>query len=389
MKGIRKRGDSYHFTVTSNYIRKYKTYKLSEEDKKLKPKQLTELIQQEYYKFKNQVLLGEYHEDAKLTFSEFVEIWETKFAVNELSLSTIGNHQYKLKNHILPVLGEKEITKINHLQLLDLLANLSRKDGKDDELSLHSKQDIFRTLKSIFKYAHKWKVIKFNPMLDIPKPKVGNSIDEDLEVYTEQEISQILKFLEYEPFRWRVIFILAVSGGLRRGEILGLEWSKIDFEKRSISITKSIVLTKSGPKIKSTKTRSAKRIVTLPDSVMDELKNYKEYWDSFKDSCGELWIENQYQWLFCQENGKHLYPSTPSNWWNDFARKKGFRYIRFHDLRHTSASLLIAKGIHPKVISERLGHADISITMNNYGHVIQSANREAADKFQNLFKGPN
>lgn len=101
---------------------------------------------------------------------------------------------------------------------------------------------------------------------------------------------------------------------------------------------------------------------------------------------GGKWIEQDREWLFHSFDGTHLYPTSPSKHWKNFIDGHNFKYIRLHDLRHTSASLLIAQGVHAKIISERLGHADISVTMNTYGHAFKSADRAAADKLDNFFK---
>jgi integrase len=390
LKGIRKRSEnSYTFTVSlgkgldNKYKRAHKTYVVTQN---LSPKKLEEHLQREYLKYKQEVLADEYIAPEKMTFKQFSIEWEEKFAKNELAATALGNHQLKLKNHILPVIGHHRMDKINHLILLDLLSKLTRKDGKEGELTGHSKQDIYRTLQSIFKYAYEWRVINKNPMKGISKPKHTTKVNEALQVYTEDEITKLLHLLQGLADHWRVLFTLAVAAGLRRGELLGLEWSKVDFVNNQIEITQSIVLSKEGPVIKGPKSKSSRRIVTLPDSVMNELKEYKEVWHKKRNDLGDKWIEKKHEWLFCNFEGGHLYPSTPSNWWKKFIVKNNFRYIRFHDLRHTSASLLIAKEVHAKIISERLGHSDISITMNTYGHALKSADRAAGDKFEDLFK---
>lgn len=116
--------------------------------------------------------------------------------------------------------------KINQLMLLNLMQNLTRKDGQKGELTYHSKQDIYRTLQSIFKYAYEWKVIEKNPMDGIKKLKPSkDAIKEKLQVYNEDEIAQLLQLVQDEQPHWRLLFTLAVTAGLRRGELLGLEWN--------------------------------------------------------------------------------------------------------------------------------------------------------------------
>ena len=119
---------------------------------------------------------------------------------------------------------------------------------------------------------------------------------------------------------------------------------------------------------------------------MDELKAYRKHWAKEKLKKGEQWIEQEREWLFPAFNGKNLYPTSPYKRWHQLINGNGFKYIHLHDLRHTSASLLIAQGVHAKIISERLGHSDISVTMNKYGHAFKSADRAAADKLDGFFR---
>lgn len=391
MANIEQRGEnSYRFTVylpknaKGRYPKERMTYTI---EGKYTPKQLKEHLSHEYLKFKSLVLSGNYIRPQEMTFAEFVEEWDTKYAA-KLAATTYGNHQRKLDLHLLPVLGHMEMKQINEFILMTTLDGLERKDGIDGNLSYHSKQDIYRTLKSIFKYAVRWKVLLHNPMDGVEMPKPTDTDDEavDLQVYDEEEIAALMHILQSEQPHWRIMFTLALAAGLRRGELLGLEWSSVDFSQNQIDIRTTIVLTKKGPIVKKTKTKSSKRTVTLPLSMMEELLLYKEWQEIEKADAGDTWVEKEYDWVFCQRNGKHMYPSSPTNRWGKMLEKHEFRYIRLHDLRHTSASLLIAQGVHAKIISERLGHSDISVTMNTYGHAFKSADRAAADKLESIFR---
>ncbi len=388
---IEKRGDnSYRFTVylpkdaTGKYPKKRKSITI---DEKMTPKQLKEFLDREYLKFKDEVLSGNYTTPQRLLFKDFAEKWEKDFA-STLALTTYGNHQRKLTLHVLPVIGHMRMDQINQFHLMEILREMKRQDGKEEALSYHSKQDVYRTLKSVFKYAVKWGVLEKNPMDGIEKPRPNDTVDQqkEMQVYEEEEIDTLMQLLQSEPYMWRMLFTLALAAGLRKGELLGLEWKDVDFVNKQIYIRQTIVLTKQGPHIKTTKTKNSKRYVSLPDSVIDELKAYRKFWVKEKLAMGEEWKEEEREWLFTAENGKHLYPTSPTQRWVKFTRKNEIRHIRLHDLRHTSASILIAQGVHAKIISERLGHSDISVTMNTYGHAFKSADRAAADKLDTLFR---
>lgn len=395
MANIQQRGEgSFLFTVSlgrgadGRYKRKTKTYTV-DPNLKLTPKRLQEHIEHEYLKFKQEVLSGIYVSPGKMTVSAFVEQWRVKHAVKELSDTSYINHMSRLENHILPVIGHLRMDQVNSLTLLDLLSNLARKDGSGRKLSYRSTDDVYKTLKNIFKHAAKWKVIAADPMQGVSKPKNKDTVEKKLNVYNAEEVEAILEEVGSEPYHWQVFLTLAIVAGIRRGENLGLEWSKVDFENNRIEITQTIVKGKRGAIIKGPKTKKSNRLVTLPPSVMEELKQYKKHWAETKLKNADKWIEEKHEWLFCNPDGTHFYPTSPTTWWRRFTDKANVRYIKLHDMRHTSATLMIAQGIHAKIISERLGHSSIRITMDTYGHALRSADEAAANSFEVLFSGKN
>ena len=387
MANIIQRGEnSYRFVVSlpknakGEYPRRTTTYVVTE---KLSPKKLEEHLEHEYLKFKQEVLSGNYIKPEKMIFSVFAEEWLKKFAEKELSSTTFANYESKLTTNILPVIGHVRMDEINTLMLQSLMDGLKRKDGSTEELSFYTKFDVYRTLRSIFKYAIQWKVLVKNPLEGVTKPKNRNK--KEVSAYDEEEVAVIFKALNDEPFKWRIFAMLAIVAGIRRGENLALEWSDMDFENSRIDIHQSIVSADGKTEIKDTKTDSSNRLVSLPSSVIEELKKYRVHWVQEKLKA-KNWTETEHEWLFHQRNGTYAHPSSATHWWNKFAKKLDIKYIRLHDLRHTSASLLIAQGVHAKIISERLGHANIKITMDTYGHALRSADQAAADKFEILFQ---
>ncbi|WP_432776060.1 site-specific integrase [Brevibacillus gelatini] len=130
--------------------------------------------------------------------------------------------------------------------------------------------------------------------------------------------------------------------------------------------------------------KNSKRKVALPPSVLAELRDYYIYRMKERDMIGDRWQGGEYFFVFSHADGKAFHHESPYLWFRQFIKKNGFRYIRFHDLRHTSATLLINQGVHAKLISERLGHGSITTTMNIYGHALRSADQSAAEKFENL-----
>src|SRR5690625_4519506 len=193
MATIRKRSDdTYQFIVSlglgadGKYKRRYKTYRVTE---KMTPKQLEAHLKHEAYKFEQKVLSNAYITPSDMTFNQFTKEWQSKWLEKEVSENTITLRLNQLDNHISPVIGHLPMKRITTLMLLDLMGNLTRKDGREGDLSISSKQEIHKLLTSIFKKATDWKVIKDNPMEGVGYPTGGSKKkDKELNVYGPEEV---------------------------------------------------------------------------------------------------------------------------------------------------------------------------------------------------------
>ncbi|XID90468.1 tyrosine-type recombinase/integrase [Paenibacillaceae bacterium WGS1546] len=400
MANYRQRGsNSWELTVSlgrrlnGKYIRRTKTIIIEDERILRAPRRLETYLEREWSKFKEEVEAGEYIAPAKLTFQQFAELWKEKYAEKHLARKTLYSYTINLNLRILPVFGSYQLDQIHPLHIVDFLESLgkegSRKDTKSGVLSSGTIEINHRVLKNIFCRAVEWKVIKNNPAADVQKPKV---IHRRVIPYDEQEVRSMLQALQREPYHWRMMITLALTTGMRRGELLGLEWKHIDWKSGVIDVQQSVAISLKGEiVVKEPKTRNSKRKISLPSSVLEELRDYYAFRMKERDKIGDAWKgckdseENEHHFVFCHADGTPFHHERPYLWFRGFVKKSGFRYIRFHDLRHTSATLLINQGVHAKVIAERLGHGSITTTMNIYGHALRSADQAAADKFENLF----
>lgn len=196
----------------------------------------------------------------------------------------------------------------------------------------------------------------------------------------------MLHALQKEPYHWRMLITVALTTGLRRSELLGLQWKHIDFNTGVIDVRQTMIHALKGEVIvKQPKTKKSARTVALPSYVLEELKEYYSYKIKEKNDIGDAWRGGEWFFLFSHSDGQPFHQESPYQWFRQFVIKNGFRYIRFHDLRHTSATILINQGVHAKIISERLGHGSIMTTMNIYGHALRTADQAAANKFESLF----
>ncbi len=379
---IEKRGaDSWRLTVSLGFdqdgkrIKKQKTVKVK--NKTEANKRLAEFI--------TEIEAGEYIDPAKLKFADFLEEWREKYARKHLSAKTIETYNYPLKNYIVPAFGHMRLDAIKPIHIINYLDSLGniRKDGKAGGLSSSSIYYHYRVLRDVMSRAAEWKLIKENPVESVKRPKVQQK---KTNVYTDQEVRTLFDLLKSEPLHQCLIIKLALTAGLRRGEILGLQWEDIDLTCNTLTIKHSLQSIKGeGLSLKEPKTKGSRREVVLPSFITEELRSYKHAKNKERLQAAELWEGGDYYFVFSTWQGKPYYPTVPGTWWSRFLKRTGFKHIRFHDLRHTAATILINQGVHAKVISERLGHADIKTTMNVYGHYIRQADEEAADKLNSLF----
>ncbi|NOU95639.1 tyrosine-type recombinase/integrase [Paenibacillus sp. LMG 31456] len=395
MASFRKRGkNSWQLVVELGFdekgdrIQKTKTVRIEDEKLLKTTKRLNEYLEQEVIKFKIEVESGHYISPDKMSFESFVKEWKSKFVLRNLEAKTVENYLFHSQKRIVPYFGHLRINQIKTIQIINYLDSLqhpgSRADRKNGSLGSASVVYNYRVLRSIFSKAVEWKLIKDNPMIGITKPK---DVPKEIEVYDDHEVRELFKSLQQEPIQFRILITLALTTGLRRGELLGLEWRHIDIEKGIIEVRQSIPIFKDGqPLIKPPKNKSSTRKISLPLSLVNELIEYQDHMSREQDSIEDRIEVRYHSFLFCNTSGLPYYPKTIGDQWRSFhKRNPHLKYIRFHDLRHTSATLLINQGVHAKIISSRLGHSNISTTMNVYGHVIQSADQAAADTFDTYF----
>ncbi|OXM85815.1 tyrosine-type recombinase/integrase [Paenibacillus rigui] len=397
MPSIEKRGtNSFRLIIESGYdsmgkrLKKSKTIRIDDEKLLKTTRKLQDYLDLELAKFKMEVEAGEYIAPDKMLFSNFVEEWKTKFVEKHLEGKTIDNYLLHVRKRINPHFGHLRMDKIKTLHIIDYLDKLAgagnRMDGRDGALGSATIVYNYRVLRSIFSKAEEWKVIKENPMNGVKKPK--EALSSELNVYSEAEVKELFEALQNENIRLRTLIALALTTGMRRGELIGLEWKHIDFENGIIEVKQSIPMYINGkPLIKAPKTASSVRKIALPHSIVEELKELQQHMRKERLKINDRWQGGEHNFVFCSWDGKPLAQNRPTKWWRElFDRHPQLKYIRFHDLRHTSATLLINQGVHAKIISNRLGHSKISTTMDTYGHVIQSADVAAAQKLDTLFQ---
>lgn len=348
----------------------------------------------ELAKFVTEVQNGLVVDGKSLKFSEFTEIWKRDYGSKELAPSTYKRYCRMLETRLLPYFGHFYINKIRPTDIMkfyDLLekdTQLVRKKGNNGTktkkpLSGKTILEHHRLLRAMLHRAVYWQLIVSNPAERVQaprakKPKRRSYDDEQTKILLEN-----LEQLSIEDTKYKVAIILTVFTGVRLGELMGLEWQDIDFKNGIISINRSSqYLSDMGVFTKVPKTESSIREIAIPEFIISLLGEYKLWYEEQKSIYGELWTNSDR--LFVQANGKPMHPSTISKWFVKYVGQIGLPVINFHGLRHTNASLLVAQNIDIAIISARLGHAQISTTLNFYVHPLLSHNRKAGYALENL-----
>lgn len=394
MASIEKRGtNSWRLVVEAGTkadgkrIKRTKTVRVDDPALLKATTKLVKYLNEELVKFKIEVEAGEYVAPDKLGFAAFVDVWLNKFVRKELEYKTKENYEFQTRKRILPYFKDMKIEKIRTLHVIDYLDKLSE-DGLGSASIVYN----YRVLRSIFNKAIEWQVIKESPMKTIKKPKEKQKVE--LNVYDENESMELFAAIQNEDIQFKMLITLALTTGMRRAELLGLEWRHVDLSTGTIQITQSIpAYNKGEPVIKLPKNKSSIRPIAVAPSVLEELKAFRKEWLKLKVKHLKNWkAKPEQEFLFCStapgSEGKPIYPKRLSEWWREFHAKRipHMKYIRFHDFRHTSVTLLINQGVHAKIISERLGHSNIGTTMDKYGHVIRRADQAAANLFDKILE---
>ncbi len=204
-----------------------------------------------------------------------------------------------------------------------------------------------------------------------------------MEVWTEDEVRRFL--YAAESHRIYGAFHLAVTIGMRMGEILGFRWSDIDFTKRTLSVSQALSKAEKGYMMQEPKTKSGKRNIALSLSSLVILERHKRVQAAEKLRAGSMYQDQGL--VFASGVGTPLGARNFTRVYHSLRKKAGVTQINFHSIRHTHATLMLKQGVHPKIVSERLGYANISITLNTYSHVIPGLQQAAVDNFDDALFG--
>ncbi|MDF2631589.1 MAG: integrase family protein [Caproiciproducens sp.] len=382
MATIEKRGASYRITASCGYDvdgtqeRPRTTWK---PEAGMTEKQIEKELNRQAVLFEEECKKG--FVTKSLKFETFVkdEYFEN-YAPENLKARTIDSYQH-MEQRVYAEIGHIKMDKIAPIHIQKFARQLIKGDAKHKPLSPKSAKNYLAFISSVFAYATQMRVVKENPCRAV---KIALKSRPEHDCYTLEEAQHFLDLLSKESLFYRVFFTLAIYGGFRRGELLGLEWKDINFDKNIISIQRESLYTKEkGIFTDTTKTKSSQRSLKLPAEVMALVKSYRAEQSMQRLKCGDQWIDVDR--LFVSWNGSPLYPSAPYNWLDRFCKRTGMRKTKsaIHGFRHLNATLLITNHADVKTVSAALGHSQPSTTLNIYTHTFQVAQAEASEAIAN------
>jgi integrase len=329
----------------------------------------------------NEVNSGAYVEPSQMRVSEYLLRWLRDYAEPKVSAKTYERYADMITNNLSPALGAFQLSKLRPLDIqsfyTDALTN-GRRDGCGG-LSAQTVLHFHRVLHKALSQAVKWQLLARNPAEAVEPPKPQRK---KMRALDEAETARLLNLVE--GTRLYVPVHLAVTTGLRRGEILALRWQDIDFEAARAEVTQSLEQTRNGLRFKRPKTSQSRRLVALPALTVEVLRVHRIEQTKERLSLGSAYT---CQGLVCaRADGEPWPPDAFSTCFAAFIRQSDFPHVRFHDLRHTHATHLLRQGVHPKVVSERLGHSKIGITLDTYSHVLPGMQEAAAQQIDALLR---
>jgi len=359
-----KNEGSIYFSNTSNLWVAQIT--LPDGKRKTKYSKTQKVVKEWLLTQRNALRTGVWVDNDKVTISEFLDRWLGDTVAHTVRPKTLTSYKYLIDMHIKPTIGYLKLTQLRPENLQSLYAQ-----KLDAGLSSRTVQYIHAVIHRALEQAMKWGLVVRNVADLVDPPRVTKKAPLTL---TETQTKLFLE--EVKGHRWFPIYLLAIVGGLREGELLGLHIEDISLERGTVYVHRAIqYLPGKGLIETEPKTETAKRVVTLPAFAVEILRDYI---DSLKRNQGLLFTTSTGNAVSYRNLIRHFHQTLD---------KLGIERLPFHSLRHLSASLLLKAGVNPKVVQERLGHSTITLTLDTYSHVLPGLQEDAANKMEGYFNG--
>ncbi len=335
---------------------------------------------------------GRVNRSTPITVAELADQWYEEYVLRHLKVSARRGIDPAIKMWIKPLLGNKKVSKVQRLDVqkwVNYVSDPQERTNKRGEkvikqLSPKTVRNYYSALRGMFDFAVDMGIIEDTPCKNIRMPKKDHK---EATYFTIEEVSALLEALsalQSDELRYKVAIYLGLFGGLRKGEIMGLNREDVDFERCEVSIRRTrMIKPKEGVYEDTPKTDKSIRTIALPPEVMAEIRRLIGQQKEQK-----LQLQNQYHdspALLRNDHGAPLYPQVLQRWFTRFLEKNNLPHAGLHSLRHTHASMLVYLGTDKMQVSTRLGHSQLSTTLNIYTHLFEDADKKVAEDLSSNF----
>jgi len=324
---------------------------------------------------------GEVADAGALTVGAYFDEWLAGH-VPTLKPSTAKSYREVVQWYVKPRLGRVKLVDLNALLIRSLYAELLANGGRRRraELSPATVAVVHRVLRKALNDAVLWGLLVRSPLLGVKPPRHQPP---EMRAWSPDEARRFLGAVVDD--RLYALWVLVLATGMRRGELAGLRWGDVDLDAGVLAVRRSRVSVSYLVRESDPKTRSSRSTISLDARVIAVLRAHRRRQLEDRLAWGAAWTDTGY--MFTSEDGLAVHPERITVLFGRLVASAGLPKLRLHDLRHTSASLMLVAGVHPKIVSERLGHSSISITLDLYSHVIPGLQAEAAEKLGEMILG--
>ena len=319
--------------------------------------------------------------NSSMKFETIAEEWLAQI-IREGSLKQSTIERYEtVKSRVYYTFGHMKICNIKTMHIQRFINNLAEKELNGKGMSTKSQALHLIFVSDVFNYAIRYGIITSNPCRNVRTIKKAVK---ERECYTLAEAQTLLEKREFAEPIYRTFFTLAIYTGLRRGELLGLEWKDIDLDAGIITINRVSQYLKGGITAGTPKTTQSQRSLKVPVEIINLLKWYKREQAQERLKIGDRWQNTDR--LFTKWDGTPMYPNTPGEWFKSFCKRHNLKYVTVHSFRHLNATLLISNGVDIKTVSKALGHSQTSTTLNIYAHSFAEQQARASEAIANALR---
>jgi integrase len=299
------------------------------------------------------------------TVAQFMAHWLENVARPALKATSYARYEGTVRKHIIPGLGRVRVSKLNPQHIVGFMGELQHKGLRASTI-----HHIRMVLRSALQRAYEWGQIQRNPVDTVRAPRMAHST---VQPFTPEEAERLLAFAQ--GHRLKALITVAVTLGLRQGELLALKWADVDLDKSVLHVHATLACINGRMAITEPKTPASNRRLRLPPFLVTCLREHQDRQTWARKQAGPLWEEHGL--VFPSTVGTPVAPPNLYHAFHHLLKSAGLPRHRFHDLRHTAAALMIADNVPIKLVSEILGHSNISVTLQVYGHLYDRQREEA------------